>query len=400
MTLLEIIFLIGAGYGFLLIATILLKKNSLPANKYLAILTTLFSLNFIQIYLEDSGFYRSFPHILYADASVALLYGPLIFFFVSSLAGRMEKFKIIHLAHFIPFVIHFLLILPFYIKTGEAKIIAFERYTGTGLTHGYNALLTYFLKLIQYFSYIAVSSFIVKNFVKTEKGARYKWVYPMLLLNGFFVLILIILVTGHIFYVFTLTIAYTRISYFWAALWIYAVTYMAMKHGDDFIRKKENAVSPQEIHDLSEDASEEKQDEIGNDENQNDEDETGQEKYGKSKIPDDMLFVYKRQIETYINNKKPYHNSDLSIGLLADELGIPQNTLSQIINSCWGTNFQNFINTFRIEEAKAILKDTTKDLNIIEAAFQAGFKSKSTFNTIFKKATGMTPTEYRRQFEK
>jgi AraC-like DNA-binding protein len=62
-------------------------------------------------------------------------------------------------------------------------------------------------------------------------------------------------------------------------------------------------------------------------------------------------------------------------------------------------SFFEYINSLRIEEAKSLLADPNKHkLNVIEIAYQVGFNNKVTFNTTFKKSTGITPTEYRRKF--
>jgi len=67
-----------------------------------------------------------------------------------------------------------------------------------------------------------------------------------------------------------------------------------------------------------------------------------------------------------------------------------------IINRHFGANFYTFINSYRIEEAKKMLKDSAKkDITITEIYLAVGFNSKSVFYTFFKKLEGMTPTKYR-----
>ena len=71
------------------------------------------------------------------------------------------------------------------------------------------------------------------------------------------------------------------------------------------------------------------------------------------------------------------------------------------INEHLGASFFEYVNQLRIEEAKRLLTETTRsDLHVIEAAYMVGFNNKVSFNTAFKKATGMTPTEYRRNHAK
>lgn len=75
---------------------------------------------------------------------------------------------------------------------------------------------------------------------------------------------------------------------------------------------------------------------------------------------------------------------------------MPTHSLSQVINRYTGANFCNFINLYRVYEAKALM-DTCPDPNekIISFVYESGFNSISTFNTFFKKVVGVTPTEYR-----
>jgi len=58
------------------------------------------------------------------------------------------------------------------------------------------------------------------------------------------------------------------------------------------------------------------------------------------------------------------------------------------------TSFWDYVNRFRVEEARDLLENNP-DVSIISVCFKVGFNSKSSFNTAFKKMTGMTPTEYR-----
>jgi YesN/AraC family two-component response regulator len=82
---------------------------------------------------------------------------------------------------------------------------------------------------------------------------------------------------------------------------------------------------------------------------------------------------------------------------LAERLGVHYNYLSQIINEQFKQNFNDFINKYRIEEAKKILKTPSgSEKTILEIAYETGFYSKSVFNTAFKKFTGKTPSEFRK----
>ena len=76
---------------------------------------------------------------------------------------------------------------------------------------------------------------------------------------------------------------------------------------------------------------------------------------------------------------------------------MPSRLLSELINREFGQNFTDFINSYRIEEAKRRICDARyRNTTLLALAEDVGFKSKSNFNLLFKRQTTMTPTEYRR----
>ena len=102
-------------------------------------------------------------------------------------------------------------------------------------------------------------------------------------------------------------------------------------------------------------------------------------------------------LRDYMENEKPFLNPSLTIQNISDEIKIPVRDLSLLINHTLGQHFFDFVNTYRIENAMAILKDPTKSkVTILEILYEVGFNSKSSFNTAFKKQTGVTPTLYRK----
>jgi AraC-like DNA-binding protein len=98
-------------------------------------------------------------------------------------------------------------------------------------------------------------------------------------------------------------------------------------------------------------------------------------------------------------DERVYRRENLTIGMLATKLGIPEYRLRRLINQRLGyRNFNTFLNNHRIEEAKAALADPTQaEVPVITIAMDAGFQSLGPFNRAFKAETGLTPSEYRRQ---
>ncbi len=105
-----------------------------------------------------------------------------------------------------------------------------------------------------------------------------------------------------------------------------------------------------------------------------------------------------RRLEDLMTRVKVYQDPELNREGLADSLGVSPRSLTTIINGHFGLTFYEFVNQYRVREAMARLGDTGNAHLTVQRVFEdAGFNSKSTFNTLFKKATGKTPSEYRRQ---
>jgi AraC-like DNA-binding protein len=101
------------------------------------------------------------------------------------------------------------------------------------------------------------------------------------------------------------------------------------------------------------------------------------------------------KLDRLMNEEKAYLNNDLTLGLTAEKLETNTAYLSHIINEQFGMNFSNYLNKYRIEEAKRILSANEQNILSFEGiANSCGFKSRSSFNQAFKRFTGITPTEY------
>jgi AraC-like DNA-binding protein len=116
----------------------------------------------------------------------------------------------------------------------------------------------------------------------------------------------------------------------------------------------------------------------------------------KRQASDEDYKLYKALLQL-METEKPFLSSDLSLFSLANQLSVSAHNLSFIINEYSGENFNQFVNRYRIEEAKKlILNPKMKHLNILGIGYEVGFNSKSTFITTFKKLTNQTPNEYKK----
>jgi len=117
----------------------------------------------------------------------------------------------------------------------------------------------------------------------------------------------------------------------------------------------------------------------------------------KVELSPSQIDIYIEKLHQVMNGKKPYLEPLLTIKDLAEKMSVPVRHLSRVINEKFNQNFFDFINTYRIEEAKHLLADPQyKKMNILEILYKVGFNSKSSFNDLFKKKTGVTPSTYRK----
>lgn len=103
-------------------------------------------------------------------------------------------------------------------------------------------------------------------------------------------------------------------------------------------------------------------------------------------------------LKNFMLEKEPYLDSSLTIQDLSAQVKMPVKDLSALINLNMDKHFFDFVNEYRIEKAMQILKDPSQqELTVLEILYRVGFNSKSSFNTSFKKYTGKTPTDFRKQ---
>lgn len=115
-------------------------------------------------------------------------------------------------------------------------------------------------------------------------------------------------------------------------------------------------------------------------------------------LNDNELAELKSKLNVLMKEKHLYLNHDINLASLSEEMNITPHQLSYIINNGFNQNFFQFINGYRVDKAKSLLLDKSSDkLTILGIAYESGFKSKTAFNTTFKKFTNQTPSEFKKQ---
>jgi AraC-like DNA-binding protein len=124
------------------------------------------------------------------------------------------------------------------------------------------------------------------------------------------------------------------------------------------------------------------------------ESEIKKKKYEKSLLYGIDTGLLSEQLNVLMAEKALYRDFDVTLEKLSGMLMIKPHQLSQMLNERLQTNFWQYINSFRIEEAKKLLVNNPEQ-SVISICFNVGFGSKSAFNDIFRKFTGESPSEYR-----
>ena len=124
-------------------------------------------------------------------------------------------------------------------------------------------------------------------------------------------------------------------------------------------------------------------------------------KYEKSGLSTERADEIQANLLELMEKKKPYRNSELTLNELAAMISVTPHNLSEVINTRLRKNFFDFVNEHRLEDVIENLKNPGKShIKVLSIAFDAGFNSKSTFNTIFKKQMGKTPSQFREDRER
>lgn len=119
-------------------------------------------------------------------------------------------------------------------------------------------------------------------------------------------------------------------------------------------------------------------------------------KYKNSNLTEEQKEEYVKHIFTFMAEERPFINPELTVQDLSKQLNISRHHLTELLNNDIGKNFFTFINEYRVEEVKRRLLDARfEHLTIVAIAFESGFNSKSTFNSIFKQNTGNTPSQWK-----
>ena len=118
----------------------------------------------------------------------------------------------------------------------------------------------------------------------------------------------------------------------------------------------------------------------------------------KDKADEKLTDTAIQKVQQGMEIQKLFLKQNLNIDEFSKRINLPVKEVSAVINKHYGTNFFEFMNSYRVEEAKRLLSDGQHaDMTVMDVLLHAGFNSKSAFHRFFNRLVGMSPTEYRKQ---
>jgi AraC-like DNA-binding protein len=357
------------GFLGIIISVILLfrAKGNKAVRISLACYLIIGSIGIILGPLTYTGKILNFPHLLRIDSPIHFLFIPIGFFFVYSVFKPGFRFRWIHLLNFLPFLFDVIYFIPFYLQDAAYKTAYYYTYVEANGT--INMPWHYFAKSISLLVYFVLQVYVFFHYksIETRKpGLRdstviWFWIFlsgEAIMIAGMFLDQL----AGIHFLNDPYRFSMDMITFFVYDISLSLLFFPAMLYGNEASAGTDHL----------------------------------KKKYERSKLTFIEKAIILDNLKQFLKHEgKPYLNPKLSLQEVSAKLGVVSTQLSQVINENTGLNFNDYINTYRVEEAKAILLSSKYSNLTIEAiATMAGFNSKSPFYAAFKKHTGMTPKEF------
>lgn len=377
----DIVLLVAAAQGLFLTVIIFVKFSKIYSVRFVGILILLYSIVLISLFINDLGYSIKISQIYLLFTIMPFLIGPLHYLFALHLINPNRRLKLQDYLHFFPGVI----LLIFLLINHNLKWFIFLPLTPPDgrsvlppILLRFNWLITIhaFCYIIMTFRILKIHSREMKQMFSSVEKIQLNWVFNITYLA---------LITLGIFFsensLMSIGINFSNnytLSSIVVAFYVYTFGYLVLIRSEIFtdpsVYQCMNQISEKSTHISS----------------------IIQPKYQKSGLTNERAQEYKKILLEFMDKEKPYRDNGLTLNQLGAMVNISPHNLSEIFNTQFHQNFFDFINSYRLEDVKQALIDGSKQhLTILALAFDAGFNSKTSFNTIFKKYVHMTPSEYR-----
>ena len=363
----------GAASFFFLSYVLFIKSfsDNQLANLWLAIFLLLVGAILLDSVFLDSGTYLQFPHLFNIVDLFTFGTAPCWYIAVSYFTQPSRRFNPDYLWHFFPTLLLVIVSIPFFLLSVEAKRTLIEEMAKEQKELTTSQIVVFGILFLQFTVYLILSYLKIIRHQKniqliTSNKAEKELNWLKFMVIGVTTMMLM----------WMMELVFLNTTYVQESGWGYLLGCYFL--GFFAIRQKEiYPFAQQELEEINEIINEQ-----------------------ATKPPELIPFdpQQKEKLITLIETQKPYLDPELNLPKLAELMDSSTHKLSNLINQGFEQNFYQLINSYRIEESKRLLQDPKlQHLGILQIGYEAGFNSKTTFNTAFKNATGLSPLEYRKQ---
>lgn len=379
----EVLILIGAFQSAFFAILVLSKKRKSISDKILALWLSIFAVHLAFVYYSfQSGyvFYIEYGHI---PSGVLVVYYSLMYVYTESLTSKENVFKAKWILHLIPTAIIYISIIPLaQLPYNEKANLVTNLSTNPYLNFVFGiAILFATIYLVATLRLLKKHKVSIRKIFSYEENISLNW----LRILTFLLVLLWIVISSLVVYVYYLD----------------TTTSNAMSPEDHMMLDMQGqsafvafvfllgffGIRQQVIYSIPL----QKKEVLTIKSNTN----SASNRYKKSGLKKGDSATHLKVLLQYMEEEKPYLNGKLSLKEVAEKMNISTNHLSQVINENLEKNFFDFVNGYRVDLATQKMSDpSNKKYTILSLAYDCGFNSKSSFNSIFKKYEGITPTEF------
>lgn len=310
-------------------------------------------MNLLFLALLESQEIFHYPQAFFLNIPFAFFLGPLLFLYLKFLAQEQPRFKKIYFLHFLPGLLSLLFMLPVWMLEKYKKIEILM-----------DLLFYRDFSFLMYLTILPTISFVIYFvLLSREHGGILKEKKQKT--NIFFAFMLAIWAFAIAGNFYTLLFSSSKGISVIAGVLAVSILYLYLLH------QRYPSYSEAFAHSIRKNLQE------------------------KSILKNIDTKLLKQNLEKLLNEEKIFTNEKLTLPLLASELNITPHQLSKFLNQEMKANFNRFLNHYRINEAKKIMRQN-KDENILNIAYDVGFNSLSVFNAAFKEKEGITPSAFRK----
>ena len=366
--------LLGAVQGiFFSLVLLRLRGGNRAANRFLALFLSAFSLSMLGIVAYASRWVLQVPHLALLHTPLGAVLGLPFLLYVAAQSKKDFRMNGWHWALSLPFWIVLVWLLPFYALPAEGKQQVLEA-SYVALPETWRQIFVF--SNLANFGYLAASYVLV---LRHERVIREVYSSPLnktllwtrhFLYGGTAIFVLCVLMS---FYDITWADSFSNFNF---SLLIYVFGYRAMRQPDIFADVGAESLPDTVALPLVRPSG----------------------KYEKSGLSEVRANALLERLEQLMAGEKIFLDPTLNLPQLAERLDVPPHQVSQLLNQFRGESFSDFVNRYRVEQFKKAAADPANaHLTLLGLAFDCGFNSKAAFNVVFKKMTGLTPSDFVKQ---